>query len=64
MSKFNVYFRCPCCNEPLDDWETSMYDVFEGMKEECHNKSMEALRDLEDNEAVKYEDLDIDLGGS
>lgn len=52
MSKFNVFFRCPCCNEELDDYEVSMYDHFEGMKEDCFNRSMEAAYENELNDVL------------
>lgn len=57
---YNSYLRCPCCNEVLDDWEIQMYDIFDGMKEDCYNKSMEAAYEMKSKEIIKYLDLDLD----
>ena len=45
MSNIHAFFRCPCCNELLDEYEVSMYDIFDGMKEECYNESLKAQFD-------------------
>jgi len=56
MSNLLAAFRCPCCNEELDDYEVSMYDLFEGMREECYNKSL--LED-DDNILLEYDEFNI-----
>lgn len=61
MSNLILHFRCPCCNEPLDDWEISMYDIFEGMKEECYNESMKAAYEDKDKSIIGDLDLDIEV---
>jgi hypothetical protein len=53
--------RCPCCNEELDEYEIEMYDIFEGWKEECFSRSMEAAHDQDSLRILK--ESDIDLGG-
>ena len=56
---FNCYFRCPCCNEELDDYEISLYDTFQGMKEYCYYEAMQAAySDMDEN---TLENLDLDL---
>lgn len=53
-----LLLRCPCCNEELDEYELDMFELLEGMKEECYNKVMEAAYEGIDNTYVKSLDLD------
>lgn len=55
-----LYFRCPCCNEELDEFDISMYDVFGGMKEQCYNESMEAA--YYDLSLETLQDIELDTG--